>query len=63
MARFELFEGRAGDYRWRFRANNGEIVAQSEGYTTKAAALNGVNVLRREAATAAIEDLTKARAY
>lgn len=38
-----------GDPKWffRVRAANGEIVAQSESYTTKAAAEKGIRALRR----------------
>lgn len=35
------------EYRFRVRARNGEIVASSEGYTTRAAAEKGVRALRR----------------
>lgn len=37
----------ATDWRFRVRAVNGEIVAQSEAYTTKAAAEKGIRALRR----------------
>jgi uncharacterized protein YegP (UPF0339 family) len=32
IARYEVFEDEAGEWRWRLQAANGEIVAQSEGY-------------------------------
>jgi uncharacterized protein len=38
VGNFEIFLDSQKQYRWRFRSGNGEIVAQSEGYTTKAAA-------------------------
>ncbi len=41
MANYEVFEDKAGEWRWRLVANNGEVVAQSEGYTTKESALRG----------------------
>lgn len=37
----------ATDWRFRIRAANGEIVAASEAYTTKAAAEKGIRALRR----------------
>lgn len=40
--KFELYKDKAGEYRFRLKASNGEIVGQSEGYTTKSAALNGI---------------------
>lgn len=35
MVRFQIYQDRAGQYRWRLLARNGEIVAVSESYTTK----------------------------
>ena len=35
MVKFQIFKDRAGEYRWRLIAGNGQIVAASEGYTTK----------------------------
>lgn len=49
-SRFPLFQDSnksLTEWRFRIRAVNGEIVAQSEGYTTKAAAEKGVRALRR----------------
>jgi uncharacterized protein YegP (UPF0339 family) len=40
-ARFDVFEGHGQDFYFNLHAQNGEIVLQSEGYTTEAAALNG----------------------
>lgn len=42
MAQFEVFEDKGGEHRWRLRADNGEIVAQSEGYATRPGAVRGV---------------------
>lgn len=33
--RFEVFQGKNGQYYWRLKARNNQIVAQSEGYTRK----------------------------
>ncbi|MBU2575959.1 DUF1508 domain-containing protein [Patescibacteria group bacterium] len=35
MDKFDIYLDRAGEYRWRLVASNGEIVAVSESYTTK----------------------------
>ena len=58
MAEFEIRWSADKQYYWRFQANNNEVVAVSETYTTKAAARNGIDVLQREAAGAKINDLT-----
>lgn len=34
LPKFEVYMDCAGQYRWRLKARNGEIVAISEGYTT-----------------------------
>ena len=41
MAHFEIFPDASGDHRYRLKADNGEIVASSEGYKTEAAARRG----------------------
>jgi len=58
-ATFELFQDKAGEYRWRLRHQNGNIIADSgEGYTTKASAKNGINSVIENAPEAPIEDQT-----
>ncbi|MEO1075687.1 MAG: DUF1508 domain-containing protein [Bacteroidota bacterium] len=53
MAKFEVYRDRKSEYRWRFRANNGRIVADSaEGYTTRAACNRGIEIVKTEAAAA-----------
>ncbi len=46
---FEMYTDPQGKWRWRFRADNNEIVAASEGYNSKAACENGIDVVQREA--------------
>ncbi len=58
-ATFELFQDREGEYRWRLRHENGQVIADSgEGYTTKDNAINGIESVKENAATAPIEDKT-----
>ncbi len=57
MARFEVFKDIAGDYRFRLKAPNGEIIATSEGYTTKQACLNGIEAVKKYAPNAPVVDL------
>jgi uncharacterized protein YegP (UPF0339 family) len=47
--KFELFEDKAGEYRFRLKAGNGEIILASEGYKQKASALNGIDSVRKNA--------------
>lgn len=40
--KFELYKDNAGEFRFRLKAGNGEIVGTSEGYKQKASATNGI---------------------
>lgn len=42
MGKFEIYKDMAGEFRFRLKARNGEIILSSEGYTTKASCANGV---------------------
>lgn len=52
--KFELYVDKKGEYRFRLKARNGEIIATSEGYVTKASAENGIDSVRRNAPDAEI---------
>ena len=52
--KFELYQDRAGQFRFRLKARNGEIIATSEGYTTKAACENGIASVRKNAPDAPV---------
>lgn len=53
--KFELYADKAGEFRFRLKARNGEIIAVSEGYKAKASCLNGIDSVRRNAPDAAVE--------
>ena len=58
-ATFELYKDKAGEYRWRLRHQNGNIIADGgEGYTTKANAENGIASVKENAPDAPIDDKT-----
>lgn len=52
--KFELYEDKAGEFRFRLKARNGEIIATSEGYKTKASCENGIESVRKNAHDAEI---------
>ena len=54
--KFELYQDRAGQYRFRLKAANGKIIATSEGYATKAACENGMESVRKNAPDAETEE-------
>ena len=58
-AKFELYNDKAGKYRFRLKAANGEVIAVGEAYESKASAKNGVESVKKNAATAEVVDLTE----
>ena len=50
--KFEVYTDKAGEYRFRLKATNGQIIAVSEGYTSEAGCLNGVESVKKNAADA-----------
>jgi len=53
--KFEVYTDRAGEFRFRLKARNGEIIAVSEGYTAKASCLNGIESVKKNALDASTE--------
>jgi uncharacterized protein YegP (UPF0339 family) len=53
--RFVLFVDSAGQWRWRLVAANGEPIAQSEGYSSKQAAQNGIASVKQNAGGADVQ--------
>ena len=52
--KFELYQDKAGEYRFRLKAKNGEVIAVSEGYVTKANCENGIASVKKNAPDAEI---------
>lgn len=53
--KFEIYLDKAGEYRFRLKATNGEIILSSEGYKAKKSCENGIESVRKNAADAKIE--------
>ena len=53
--KFEVYVDKAGEFRFRLKAKNGEIIATGEGYKAKASCLNGIESVRKNAPDAPIE--------
>ncbi len=53
--KFEVYQDKAGEFRFRLKATNGQVIATGEGYKTKASCLNGVESVKKNAADAKIE--------
>ena len=52
--KFEMYKDKADEYRFRLKARNGEIIATSEGYTSKASCENGIESVKKNAPEAEI---------
>jgi uncharacterized protein YegP (UPF0339 family) len=55
-AKFEIFLDRKKQYRFHLKASNGEIIAASEAYETKAACIKGIKSIQKNAPAAVIID-------
>jgi hypothetical protein len=58
MARFETYQDNKSEWRWRFVAGNGRIIAvASEGYRSEADCLNGIRIVKDEASKAPVNSV------
>jgi uncharacterized protein len=58
VAKFEISEDHAGKFRFHLKAPNGEIIAASQGYESKASAEKGIEAIKKHASDAKVEDHT-----
>lgn len=47
--KFEIYTDKAGEFRFRLKAGNGEVILASEGYKQRASAENGIESVRKNA--------------
>lgn len=52
--KFEVYTDKAGEYRFRLKARNGEVIAVSEGYKSKDGCLNGIESVKKNAPDAEV---------
>ncbi len=57
-AKFVLKKGSTGKFHFNLLAGNGQVIATSEAYESKAAALNGIESVQRNAPVALLDDQT-----
>lgn len=53
-AKFEVYTDSSGEYRFRLKAPNGQVIASGQGYTTKAACMNGIESVKTNAPDAEV---------
>ena len=56
--KFEISKDKAGKYRFHLKASNGQIIAVSQAYDTRASAEKGIESVKTNAPGAKVEDLT-----
>ncbi|MEJ2504043.1 MAG: YegP family protein [Gemmatimonadota bacterium] len=47
--KFEIYKDKAGEFRFRLKSSNGQVVLASEGYRSKASAQNGIRSVKENA--------------
>jgi len=52
--KYELYKDKAGEFRFRLKAANGEIIGKSEGYKAKASAKKGIASIAKNAPDAPV---------
>lgn len=55
--KFEVYQDKAGKYRFRLKASNGQVIATGEAYESKASCMNGVASVQKNAPGAAVVEV------
>lgn len=55
--KFELYNDKAGKWRFRLKAGNGQVIAVGEAYESKAAAQSGIESVKKNAPDAAVVEV------
>ncbi len=54
--KFEIYNDKAGEFRFRLKATNGQVIAVSEGYKALASCINGVESVKENAPEAEVAE-------
>ena len=57
-AKFVLKKGSSGKFHFNLLAANGQVIATSETYESKSAAMNGIESVKKNASVAGVDDQT-----
>ena len=52
--KFEVYKDKAGEFRFRLKATNGQIIAVGEGYKALAGCMNGIESVKKNAADSSV---------
>ena len=53
--KFEVYMDKSGEFRYRLKATNGQVIAVGEGYKSKPSVMNGIESVKKNAAEGKIE--------
>ena len=56
--KFEVYKDKKGEFRFRFKAPNGETMFSGEGYKQKKSATNAIESIKKNAPSAEVDDQT-----
>lgn len=57
--KFELYADKAGQWRFRLKASNGQVIASGQGYQSKRSAMAGIESVKANAADAEVTEVTE----
>jgi uncharacterized protein YegP (UPF0339 family) len=57
--KFEIYQDKSGQYRFRLKAGNGQVIATGEAYATKAGAMSGCEAVMQAAPGATIQEVVR----
>ncbi|WP_108822473.1 YegP family protein [Dysgonomonas sp. Marseille-P4361] len=61
MGKFEVKTRKNGEFQFNLKASNGQVILSSEGYTTKANCMNGIESVKRNSQVEARFDKLEAK--
>lgn len=54
-----MYKDKAGKFRFRLKAGNGEVIANSESYESKASCMSGIESVRKNSSDAPVVEVEK----
>lgn len=55
--KFEVYQDNGGKFRFRLKSSNGQVIASSQGYSSKKSCLNGIESVKKTSADAEIVEV------
>ena len=55
--KFEIYTDKSGEYRFRLKAANGQVIASGQGYKSREACVNGIESVKNHATGAPVVEV------